>query len=143
MAGYERSPKAGRQSSTYSSEEEALRLTETASRICARSGTMSLPLMRLPSPLVSRRTLAPTSDLMRRAMVRRSSRRSVGSPYPQNTISLASLALSMISDMTSSAVGSRSSQRSSASPRRRVAFLTQNVQAHGHLLVMLMYQVDP
>ena len=49
----------------------------------------------------------------------------------------------MISDMTSSAVGSRSSQRSSASPRRRVAFLTQNVQAHGHLLVMLMYQVDP
>lgn len=142
-AGYASSPKDGRDTRTYSSEDEAFRLTDTASSTSASSGTMSLPLIRLPRPLVSRRILAPVRPLTSLAMATRSSSLSVGSPYPQNTISSASGALAIISDTTSSTVGSLSSQRSSASPRDLVAFLTQNTHLHGHRLVMLTYQEDP
>ncbi len=142
-AGYAASPNSGRHSRRYSSGPDALRLIEMASRAPASSGQTSLPFTRHPRPLVSRRTLAPVFRCTHAAISRRSSSLSVGSPYPQKTISSASEALRRISSSTSAAVGSEESHRLSASPSVLTRFLTQKVHLQGHLFVMLTYHDDP
>ena len=138
-AWYDPGPNLLRVTSRYSSASLALRLIETESTRPFSSGTMSLPLIRLPSPLVSKRTLLRRSVRMKAAISFRSSNLSVGSPYPQNTISLTEERSSASNaSLTSCTVGSLSSHRESASPRVGVWSLIQNVHLHGHLLVMLM-----
>ena len=138
-AGYASAPNDGLLTSWYSSELGALRLIDTESMTPSISDTMSLPLIRLPRPLVSRRTGLPNSALILLAHSSTSSNRSVGSPYPQKTTSLdPERSTFLSSSITSSTVGSRSSQRESASPSLGVESLTQNTHLQGHLLVMLM-----
>ena len=76
-----------RVNSRYRSFVEAFKLMDTISTKPARRGAVSLCQIRSESPFVLIRTGGFPWDLQWAATLSRTSNRSVGSPYPQKTIS--------------------------------------------------------